>query len=270
MTNHNRFNLIQTRHIRQITRAAQDFGDHEGMGTPKITRWLAQFDDPDIGLALKVLDESKYYSSENIRALVHNLVGITNHHFRQFPQDRILYVPIGFPYEGSAIIARALRDELEGEERIIQMADLENLEKGTFDALVFLDDFSGTGRTLKTWWKNVEMIILPRNVPFVIALLVLNQRARNVVEQFAGLLCVDELNEDYNVFSQNSAFTNNEKTKLVKYCRKTGCSSQYLMGFKGCGLLVAFKHQCPNNSLPILWHTNENPQWESLFKRYAI
>jgi hypothetical protein len=271
MPNHNRINLIHTTYNRQIQRAAQDFGDHEGMGTPRITRWIAQFRNNDIQLAIKILQEIKYYSTENIRAMVHGLVGLTYHHFPQIDRDKIFFIPVGFSFEGSSIIARALRDEIGNERRIKQMADLEKLEAGTFDVLVFIDDFSGTGNTLKSWWDNVETLVLPRNVPFAIALLVLNHRAREIIEQFAGIICVDELDENRNVVSPNSrSFTAMEKQKIIDYCRLTGCAEKYLLGYGECGLLIAFKHQCPNNSLPILWHTCEQAQWEGLFKRSAL
>jgi len=231
---------------------------------------MAQFDDNDLPLALKILQEIKYYSIENIRAMVHRLVGLMYHHFRPIRQNRILFVPIGQPYEGSSVIARALRDELRSENRIRYMADLERLTPGTFDALVFVDDFSGTGKTLESWWDNVESIVLPRNVPFAIALLVLNYRARPLIEQFANVLCVDELDETCNAISQESdIFTAIEKVRLCHYCRRTSCSEKYLLGYGECGLLVAFKHQCPNDSLPILWYTREN-HWEGLFRRSGL
>jgi len=216
MPNPSRIDTIQTAHGRHIDRAAQDFGDHEGMGTPRITRWITQFDDADIPLAVRILQEIKYYSTENIRAMVHSLVGLTSHHFAQIDQNKILFIPIGLPFEGSSIIARALRDEIRDARRIKQMAELERLEPGTFDALVFLEDFSGTGGTLKSWWDNVESIVLPRNVPFAIALLVLNHRAREIVERFANIICIDELDETFNVVSPSSrSFTITEKQKML-------------------------------------------------------
>jgi len=271
MVNFSRINTIQTTYGPQISRAAHDFGDHEGMGTPKITRWIAQFHDDDISLAIRILQEIKYYSIENIRSMVRSLVGLTYHHFHQISRDRILFIPVGRPYEGSSVIARALRDEIRNERRIKHMSDLEKLDPGTFDALVFLEDFSGTGNTLRAWWDNVEPLVLPRNVPFAIALLVLNYRAREIVEQFINILCVDELDESYNVISTHSQrFTETEKQRIIHYCRLTGCDNKYLLGYGNCGLLVAFKHQCPNNSLPILWHTCERTQWEGLFKRSGL
>lgn len=271
MSNPSRIQSIQTTYGPQISRRASDFGDHEGMGTPKITRWIAQFDNGDLPLAVKILQEIKYYSTENIRSMVRVLVSLSCHHFGAIDQNRIIFVPIGASYEGSSVIARALRDELRDQRRIKSMADLENLDPSTFDALVFLDDFSGTGNQLSEWWQNVESIVRPRNVPFAVALLVLNCSARNRIEKFTEVVCVDELNEGHNVLSLNSqTFTQQEKNRIIEYCRRTGCAHKLLFGFGKCGLLVAFKHQCPNNSLPILWYESGASTWESLFKRSGL
>lgn len=270
--NPSRTDAIQINYGSQISRAAQDFGDHEGMGTPKITRWIAQFHDGDIPLAVKILEEIKYYSIENIRAMVHNLVGLVHQYFREISQSKIFFIPIGETYEGSSVIARALREEI-NETRIKHMSDLERLDPEAYDALVFVEDFSGTGETLEKWWDNVEPLVRPREVPFAIALLVLNFCAREVIEQFASVVCVNELNESHNVVSPSSRlFTEAEKQRLVHYCRLTGCRDKYLLGYGKCGLLLAFKHQCPNNSLPILWHTCRRPEyeWEGLFKRSGL
>lgn len=266
-----RSETVQISYGHIIDRIAQDFGDHEGIRSTKITRWLLQFEETDLPLAVKILGEIKYYSSANIRAMIRNLVGLAYSHFSQISRDKILFVPIGAPYEGSSVVVRALRDELRSERQIKSMADLENLTPTTFNAIVFLDDFSGTGNTLGSWWDNVESIVRPRNVPFAIALLVLNHRARARIEQITRAICVDELDETHNVLSdQSRTFSQPEKEKIVEYCRRTGCTSEYLRGRGGCGLLVAFKHQCPNNSLPILWHNCDRVSWESLFKRYGL
>ncbi len=77
------------------------------------------------------------------------------------------------------------------------------------------------------------------------------------------------MTENDNVISAMSAvFNEAEKEALLAYCRRTNASPEYLRGYGACGLLVAFKHGCPNNSLPILWHNSK--VWHALFRRSAI
>jgi hypothetical protein len=142
--------------------------------------------------------------------------------------------------------------------------------QGHCDALVFIDDFSGTGLTLEKWWENIEPSVRPANAEIFVGVLVLNERARSRIEDFAeAVLAVEELDESHNVFaSANKDFSQIDKDRLLAQCKRTGCGTKYERGFEGCGLLLAFKHGCPNNSLPILWY--ESDSWRALFKRRAI
>ena len=263
-----RFDTVQTRYFQRIQRAARDFGDHEGISISKVTHWMSQFEDNDLLLAEKILNEIKYYSASKIRAMVGELVKLVYLKFNTIQRERILFIPIGEPYEGSSTIARVLREEV-GEDVIKYMSDLERLEEGTYEALIFIDDFSGTGTQLSEWWVNVESIVLPRNVPFVLALLVINYRARPILEDFSEVVCVDQLQREDNVLSRYSRiFSDEEKRRMIHYCKLTNCHPDLIYGFDDCGLLLVFKHGCPDNSIPILWHTNAS--WEGLFKKSAI
>ena len=150
------------------------------------------------------------------------------------------------------------------------MSDLAALRLEASSGLVFLDDFSGTGDHLVEWWQSVEPLVRPVGGAVVVALLVLGGPARPRLEQFAAhVLSVDELHEDDNVFSETRRdFDSVEKERLLVYCRSTGCAEHLIRGYGSSGLLLVFKHGCPNNSLPILWCGSEI--WQALFKRRAI
>jgi hypothetical protein len=136
--------------------------------------------------------------------------------------------------------------------------------------VIFVDDFSGTGDTLTAWWDNVEPLIRPKGVEVVVGLLVMCSKARLKIERFAQLaLCVDEVGDDADVLSdQNDEFSPAQKGALVRWCARTRCEARFRRGYGDMGLLLAFKHGCPNNSLPILWHDSRG--WYPLFKRRAI
>jgi len=152
---------------------------------------------------------------------------------------------------------------------MLSMLDLSRLNPGGARAVVFIDDFSGTGLTLEKWWENVEPLIQPIGAAVFVGLLVLNEQARTRIEQFAGVLAVDGLDTSSNVLADdNHEFSHRQKTRLLEHCRRTQCGREYERGFGGCGLLLAFKHGCPNNSLPVLWHSAG--KWRPLFNRRAI
>jgi hypothetical protein len=149
------------------------------------------------------------------------------------------------------------------------MLDVARLPAGEVDAIVFLDDFAGTGDTLVSWWENVESIVRPSNAAVFVGVLVLNERARPRIEEFAAVLSVTDLDIEADVFAaESTVFSEERKATLLNYCRETGCGPRYEQGYGNCGLLVVLKHGCPNDSLPILWYGGT--AWRTLFSRRAI
>jgi len=266
-----RLGKINQKYSQPLKRAATRFRDHEDISRASVARWVGQFDDGDLELAVKTLEKIRYYSGRDIRHMVHELVHRVYQALRDIPRNKVYFIPVGEIFGGAAILARALRDTPGVRpEQIKMMVHLQGVPKESIGAMVFVEDFSGTGNTLKDWWSNVEMLVLPKMAPVVIALLVLNSRARANVEAFASkVVSVDELDENHNVLSPTSdLFDAVEKETLLGYCERTDCQEKYLRGFGSCGLLVAFKHLCPNNSLPLLWHGSK--KWRRLFKRRGI
>lgn len=262
---------ILAEHSQAIQKAAQDFGDHQGVSEGRVLRWLMNFTDDDLELGVKILESIRYYSHSNIWTMIRELVRIVQSQFSTIPWDKVFFVPIGAPYSGSMNIARVLRDtKLVRKDNIKFMMDIQKIPAKSLGLLVFLEDFSGTGKTLKDWWELVEPIVLPKNVPYALGILVLNNKARSVVEEFMDhFYCIDELVETENVLSPACThFGPTEKATIREYCRRTEASTDFLHGMGNCGLLVAFKHGCPNNSLPILWHASGS--WHALFRRSGL
>jgi hypothetical protein len=262
---------IQVDYNDDINEVVQRWGDHENMSAARVIRWLEQFDDDCLNLALQVVRNVTYYGAANIRSMTRQLFQITVEELRLRNLERVAFIPVGEAGSGSAPVARVLRELTRGTNyRVLSMLELSRKEPGSFDALVFVDDFSGTGHTLIDWWENVEPLVRPMNASVFVSLLVLNGKAREEIESFTeGVFSVTEFDEDSNIFSEASRiFSEQEKAQILEHCKRTGCSPRFERGFGECGLLIAFKHGCPNNSIPVLWY--ESQSWRSLFNRRAI
>ena len=251
--------------------AAERFGDHERMSQAHVLHWLSQFDDPHLPLAIRLLERIRYYNTLNIRTLCRQLVSVILDTLPQAEYPLIAVVPVGGPGSGSAIMARIVRDAVHGTRcRLVQTLQLAQAKAGDFSALVFIDDFSGSGKTLSDWWMSVEPLVRPLDAEIVFGLLVLNYRARGPVQEFASrIICVEELDESADVFDDACGdFDEAEKLVLLEYSRRTGCGAKYLRGFGDCGLILSFRYGCPNNSIPSLWHATKS--WRALFMRRAV
>jgi hypothetical protein len=267
----NRKRTIKDDYLDDIESAADRFGDHEGLDGARVLAWMANFDDEHLSLAQKVLGVIRYYSTSRIRAMTRELVNSILQDFEGLEQKDFYFVHVRDVGSSSGIIMRVLRDlpDLKNAKRIT-MADLEKTQIDNSSVIVFIDDFSGTGDQLTEWWEDVEPLVRPKNACIVVGLLVLNARAREKINKFAHqVFCVDELNENCNVLSNESGqFEDAQKKLLGEYCERTECENDFLRGYGQCGLLVAFKHGCPDDSLPILWYSSD--AWTHLFKRSAL
>ncbi len=252
-----------------IEYAVNEYGDHGDLRRARVIRWLEQFSYRARPLAAKVLQSLDYYAASNVHAMAQQLVRIIHNDFARIPKQRIVFVPIGAAGSGAQQVARHLRMvQAVPNGSVIDLLTLHRKSPDDVDVIVAFDDFSGTGETIKGWWDTNESIIRPKNATVVIALLVLNHTARPTLEEITDrIISVNELLADANVFhEQCEKLTAREKNSLLQLCRRTRCSKDYLRGRGDCGLLVVFKHGCPNNSIPILWHTRTGT-FEALFQR---
>ncbi len=256
-----------------IQEVAENFADHERMNEANILRWVRQFDDGDRHLVKKLLESIDYFGTSRIRGMTQQLVDITLQELGDVTQTRLFFVATGSDYEGSRVVIRALRDirrKTKANWRILTMTEAAALQSSEVDAIVFVDDFSGTGNKLVEWWKTVESLFLPKDATLVVALLVMNYLAEPRILEFADeAVHVKYLDEEDNALSPKSRrFDAAEREFLLHYCRRTGVTAELIEGYGRCGLLIAFKHGCPNNSLPVLW--SRSASWAPLFQRSAL
>jgi len=264
-------NDVETTYDRDIEAFVQDCGDHEYIRRPRVLRWLKQFGDDEAPLAMKVLKNIRYFGASNLLVMSNKLVDMVANTYPHTKSSAVFYVPVGGPGTGSHIVARHLRinPNVPNANVVDLLALYRESKRRKVEVVVFLEDFSGTGNTIQEWWSVNAPIVLPIGCTVVLGVLVLNSAARALIDEDLTTLTVQELTERDNVLSPESdAFGQSEKDRILDHCMKTSCSEPYLRGYGKCGLLVAFQHGCPNDSLPILWH--ESTTWEALFKRRSV
>lgn len=265
-----RLERIEAEHGQALRRSSEKFGDHEGMTVGRVLGWLAQFENDDLDLGLRVLENTRYLAADNIRSMARSLRRIVAQELDGTPLNRVAFVAVGASGGGASTIARVLRG-FRGEDstRVLSMVDLAGVPAADLDAVVFVDDLSVTGDTLTEWWMKIESIVLPLGVDALVGTLVMTTRAEERIREFAHPLTAELIGPEAGVLSDDSdVFTEEEKARLLHYCELTGCGNRYIRGYGEAGLLLAFKHGCPNNSLPILWHDADG--WIGLFTRRAI
>jgi hypothetical protein len=81
-------------------------------------------------------------------------------------------------------------------------------------------------------------------------------------------LC-DGLNDSHRCFSERSGIYSSENERMaatdIAYRKGVALCKQAPLGYGDCQALVVFSHNCPNNTLPILW--DHGRHWTPLFRR---
>lgn len=259
---------LEIKYSDSIERAADTFGSHEGVTRGRIVKWLQQFDSPTQAVAVKVLKEIQFYMATNIRSMAKDLIRMAYAEFPKTSKTRMYFVPIGSAGSGSHMVARHIKGMREFHNiNVVDLIDLNTISPDNVDLIVFIDDFSGTGNAIAEWWQKIEPLVLPIEAVNVVGVLVLHYRAIGRLETiFDTVLHVTMLDKSHDVFDAScSLFDEEEKGIILAACEATKCKPDLVRGYGSCGLLVVFRHGCPNNSLPILWYNSSG--WVNLFER---
>lgn len=128
------------------------------------------------------------------------------------------------------------------------------------DTLVMLDDLLASGHQALFEWELIRKASgLPQDRHMLIATIVSCEAGRTFIEERTELetlsaLHLDRTNEP---LAWNSALFPDvaERDRLRKIIEKYGSvlAPKAPLGYSGSGLLVAFEHSTPDNSLPIFW-----------------
>lgn len=154
-------------------------------------------------------------------------------------------------------------------------------ERDDIQALYFIDDIIGSGRSLCSnlddLISNTDLINLleEKDIPIYIGIVCGFEKAKNKVERKikqlklnAKIHVCDLLSEKDQCFSEESRiFAHNKQMEARSVCYKYGSNLEkhHPLGYSDCQILVVFPKTCPNNTLPILWKKKEN--WIPLFER---
>jgi hypothetical protein len=159
------------------------------------------------------------------------------------------------------------------------------LSDPTIDRLVFVDDFCGSGaqavRMASALLPLLRRLASTSGVSLDISYLVLFANAKGIAHvrdqrQFDCVETVFEMDDSYKAFSERArqftavpAGISKETARAIAETYGKTLSARWPLGFKDGQLLLAFHHNIPNNSLPILWAGQpEQEGWHAIFRRF--
>lgn len=160
----------------------------------------------------------------------------------------------------------------------------QTLREEAVERYIFLDDLCGSGETAEKYSEDLLPRILTANpnVELYYYSIFATSGGLSRVRQKScfGKRCgtVFELDESYKCFADNSRYLTvmpksidkNSIIKLNSYYGNLVCPG-HANGFEDGQLLLAFYHNTPDNTLPIIWRDQDNGAtvpWTSALKRY--
>jgi hypothetical protein len=238
----------------------------------------------------RLLQHLRFYSEDEIRnrmkvahgIVVRGLVDRVSH--KQVKRWQSLIVSyLDGPGKSGARFARLYLDEnAMYHESLVERGQLKVAlsKRDDVQALVFVDDFVGSGHSasdyLQGFLNECEDLLAAKSIRiFFVAVCGFERGMRyienNLTSKMAriNLHFCDSLDESDSCFrDQSKVFPDaNERSRAKEIAESKGallCKPAPL-GYSDSQALVVFSHNCPNNTLPILWERNR--EWIPLFRR---
>lgn len=265
--------------------------------TEKVRQWLDQFNGIESQrLIFNLLENIKFYTNIEIREHLEGLFVEVRKEIRKANQNYVSkkaserktsgiivsYLDPNPAKSGSEYakifveVNNIYKDNSTEPEKIgIKLSELNDI-----NALVFVDDFLGTGQSvienLDPILEKYDELLVEKEIIVVIGVITGYQEAKHRVEEFAQkygvkmfLKVMVPLDNKDKCFDDNSQIYQKsiQRNQAMNICRTVGLQleNKNPLGFGNCQATIVFPNTCPNNTLPILW--KETKDWNPLFKR---
>jgi len=249
----------------------------EGIKTQEeIESWLLMFEDNERDVAIKLLSHTKYYSQNKIGKRLKILHGRFMRAIRRKSLkhiNHIWFLGIGGASKSGQMMSYFYRT-VNGlsASHFPGLRTLPTLTEKGIQILAFIDDFIGSGKQATMFWREeLKGQYGIENVDLYCLVLFAFQSAVEYIQENTPfkVICVELLDERDRAFSPECAVFSDdeERRRTEEICRRHGevLWPTNPLGYDNSQALIAFEHQIPNNSLPILWSNAKG--WIPIFER---
>lgn len=272
-------------------------------GSPdEVLRWLCNFSGKkEIYLALVLANNIIYHTVEEVRSLwrrilmnraksilVNEIFGDQelpniDQWFERYLKEKCIFVGFGKAGKSGQAVVYTFKQSH-------SLKDLTYMELFQFlhtsnklvnkETVFLLDDFVGSGdQATKTWYEKIDGKCLDdvfkknQNLRFFYLVLAGFEYGKKEVEQKTPIRVIlgEELDYAFKCFSNNSAIYSDpgERKEAREVMEKKGkMLYKYPLGYDDGQLALAFYHNTPDNTLPVIWKRKDDGTWYPLFERF--
>jgi len=246
----------------------------------QIEEWFENFENPsEIKLAFKILNAIQYKSAYDIEEKILELAGNLSKIF-QNNFENVVFFPLGrnsnssggmFLYQYSKNLGWAVNSEN------FPYDDFKNYRD---KVIVFFDDMIGSGnQAIKFAEQHIKSLTLTYK-PYYAAVYGFTEGVNKIKDSglYEVVLAGGRIPSSQIAFHDDSnIFDSNEKEIIREMCCKYGKElyPDGPLGYDNSQALLAFQHNTPNNTLPLIWagvESESNPafSWKPLFARKKV
>lgn len=250
-----------------------------GATVDDVLKWVLQFDDADVGLAMRVIRNLNVVGQRDIdrglQIAFSKLVRKAVEKGSRITGINTLYAAMGDVGKSGAMIGYHLRRNSSiSEENFLNEDTLVHVTEGRVDNIVLLDDVIGTGNQATEAIEELTEVVLPLGVKNIFVLSVCGMRgAIEEIEEKTKAYTFSAFEYDGidTAASLDSSFydgiAHEERDRLRQRLTAYGRISyaRNPLGFGGLGGLLVLPYNTPNFTLPIIW--SDANQWIPLFRR---
>lgn len=280
---------------KELVDLVSNWGTYKGqtITEDKVRAWLVQFGGPREQRAMfNLLKGIRFYKDKYIREKMSEVDSIVRrglkHRIEEGRAKRsdILVSYLDGVSKSGARFARIFADEASiYVDNIIEKGKLLHRISNdhSIKALVFIDDFVGTGNSLAAYLEQMDLelskLLIEKGIKVVCVAVVACQEGVKAIQERIPHLNVpidfhylELLNEQDKAFSESSrVFPEPQERDLARrLALQHGklLEKDHPLGYGDLEALVVFEQNCPNNNLPILYKDSIQHKWTAIFKRH--
>jgi broad specificity phosphatase PhoE len=245
-----------------------------------VLSWIFQFKDEDQSLAVKLFLRLKYFTAKEVQDLCRVL-------YSQLPDSihknlyKTLFVSLGGSSDSGEMLLYHYREQNNIPQSNCKNIDafreiIESRQMLPYNYLIFVDDFIGTGGQATTiLTEELKEIISFHKFDYVgFQAIVGFMDGKKLIEENTNIEVIvsHELTEKDRIFNEASEILTKDffvRQRLREIIQKYGERLYRIgpLGYGGNQALIAFFHNTPNNTLPVIWASSATEGWRALLPR---
>ena len=224
--------------------------------------YLAQFKLEDQHIICKLLQNVEYYSQSKMEEelekyfkIIKGLIKILQINY----EVCVPFVDSKVNHNSSKILAYCPND-------IKLINNVLNLNFSTINSLIVLDDYCGSGNTIKEFLKKLDNIVNKAIDIYYCPIFIVEKTLEELKTMSFNNLILKIFEYKINIafcLSENNIFTEEEKEEFIKICKSKHIAD--IHGYFKIEDKFSTKYFTPNNSIGILWYSDR--LYKPLFKR---